>query len=268
MVEQIIEVSEYKIFTKVEGDGPPTLLLHSYWGSQLLFDQLAVALSQKCKMIRIDLPGHGDSGDPPPDYSFDSFAPVLNELLIRLNVPGKVSVVGHSMGGYIALAFAARYPERVASLTLMHAPVKEADQLSIKQRNREARLITNGRKDLLLQATIPSNFAPGNSDKMKEVVALLNHTSNQVSVDGAINTINAINSRSNFLKMLQGAAYPVLIVIGKHDKVYNADDQLNDARDIPGAEILFLHHSGHLGFLEEPELVTGKIEAFLDNRIF
>ena len=267
-MEQIIEVSEYKIFTKIEGEGTPTLLLHSYWGSQLLFDQLTATLSKRFKVILIDLPGHGDSGNPPADYSFDSFAPVLNELLIRLNVTGKVSVVGHSMGGYIALAFAARYPERVASLTLMHSPVKEADQRSIKQRLREARLIANGRKDLLLQATIPSNFAPGNSDMMKEVVTLLNRTSNQVSVEGAKSSINAMNSRYNYLEMLKGARFPVLIVIGKHDKVYNADDQLNDARDIPGAEILYLHHSGHLGFLEESELVTGKIEAFLDNKIF
>ena len=263
-MEQIIEVSEYKIFTKVKGEGSPTLLLHSYWGSQLLFDQLTATLSQKCKVILIDLPGHGDSGNPPPGYSFDSFAPVLNELLIRLNVPGKVSVVGHSMGGYIALAFAARYPERVASLTLMHAPVKEADQLSIKQRNREARLLIKGKKDLLLQATIPSNFAPGNSDTMNEAVTLLNRTSNQVRVDGAINSINAMNCRSNYLEMLKGARFPVFIVIGKHDKVYDADEQMKDARSIPGAEILYLHHSGHLGFLEERELVTSEIEIFLD----
>lgn len=264
-MEQIIEIANHKIFTKIEGTGPPLLLLHSYWGSQLLFDQLAVACSDSHKVIRIDLPGHGESGTPPADYRFDTFAEVLLELLIHLKVKEKIAIIGHSMGGYVALAFAARYPERTESLVLMHSPVREADIQSIKLRNREAGLLIKGKRDLLLQVTIPSNFAPEPHSQANKLVALLNQTARQVTIDGALRSIEAMNYRTNYLPILLNSPYPILIIIGKHDKVYRAAGQLNDARKIPNAKVLVLNHSGHLGFLEEEEIVLTTLKAFQKN---
>ena len=267
-MEQILEINNYKIFVKIEGEGPPVLLLHSYWGSQLLFDRLAKELSGKMKVIRIDLPGHGNSGAPPEGYSFDLFAPVLFQLLDNLQITEKISIVGHSMGGYVALAFAARYEERISSLVLMHAPVRNADNLSIRLRNREAGLLKRGKKELLLQLTIPSNFAPGNSNQMPDAVSLLNLTASQVSIEGAIRSIDAMNYRSGYLEKLQNGSYPVLIIVGKYDKVYVAEGQLADAQLIPGAEVLLLDHSGHLGFLEEEDKVLIRLKEFLCSKQF
>lgn len=262
-MEQIFELGGYAISTKVEGEGNPLLLLHSYWGSHVLFDRMAKVLSAKMKVIRIDLPGHGNSGTPPLEYTFDKFATVLNELITRLNIHEKISIVGHSMGGYVAMAFAAKYPERMASLVLMHSPTKAADIKSIKLRNREGQLLQKGKKELLLQLTIPSNFAPENIDSMKTAINLLNETSNRVTLDGALGSIYAINYRHNSLGALQIAQYPILIVIGKYDNVYSAIEQLNEANRIPNAEVLMLNHSGHLGFMEEEDLVNEKIREFL-----
>ena len=262
-MEQIIEIDDYKIFTKFEGEGPPLLLLHSYWGSQLLFNHLASELSLSRKVIRIDLPGHGNSATPPDGFRFDAFADVLHALLNKLNIHEKISVIGHSMGGYAALAFAALFPERISSLVLMHSPVKNADIQSIRLRNREADLMIKGKKELLLQVTIPSNFAPEHRGRMKEVIALLGQTANQVNLDGALRSIAAMNHRDNNLHTLQCAQYPILIVVGKHDKVYSASEQLDDAGLIPKAEVLLLENSGHLGFVEEEEKFLIRIKEFL-----
>lgn len=217
------------------------------------------------KVIRIDLPGHGNSGTPPLDYTFEKFSKILYELLIKLDVREKVSVVGHSMGGYVALAFAAKYPERLASLVLMHSPVNEADIQNIKLRERESRLLQKGKKDLMLQLTIPSNFAPENLDTMEKALILLTQSSNQVTVEGALRSIYAINHRGNSLITLKEAKYPILIIIGKYDNVYSADEQLDDANKIANAEVLMLNHSGHLGFMEEEELVIKKLDEFFSN---
>lgn len=265
-MEQLIELEGYSIFTKVEGKGRPLLLLHSYWGSHILFDRMAKVLSAKMKVIRIDLPGHGNSGNPPEGYSFDKFALVLNELLISLNIEGKISIVGHSMGGYLAMAFAAKYPQRTASLVLMHSPAKAADNQSIKLRNREGRLLLKGKKELLLQVTIPSNFAPDNTFAMEKSVDLLIQTSSQVTPEGALRSIHAINHRNSSLSVLQSARFPILMVIGKYDKVYEADEQLDEANQIPNAEVLMLNHSGHLGFIEEEDLVFNQLGEFLENK--
>jgi len=266
-MEQLIEITEYKIFTKTEGEGLPLLLLHSYWGDQRLFDVLTRAFSKKWKVIRIDLPGHGQSGNPPPGYTFDTFAVVLNELLMILKVQGTVSVIGHSMGGYLAMAYATKFPEKIASLILMHSPAKAADGQSIKLREREGRLLAKGKRDLLLQATIPSNFAPENSFKMQAALHLLTQTSSLVTLEGALGSIRAINLRANSLRVLQNARFPVLIIAGQHDKVYQAEDQLVEAEQIPNSQVLLLHHSGHLGFMEEEELVIEKISDFLNEKI-
>ncbi len=263
-MEQVFEVDGYLIYTKVEGEGEPLLLLHSYWGSHLLFDFLASVFSVKRRIIRIDLPGHGKSGIPPMNYTFEKFAVVLNELLTTIGVDEKVSIVGHSMGGYMAMAFAAKYPDRIASLVLMHSPAKAADIQSIKLREREGWLLQRGKKDLMLQVTIPSNFAPENLGSMDNALALLYQTSNQVTVEGALRSIYAINNRGNSLTSLIEAKYPIMIIIGKYDNVYSADEQLNDLNKIANATVLILNHSGHLGFMEEEELVIKKMDEFLN----
>ena len=266
-MEQVIELGEYSLFTKVEGTGKPILLLHSYWGSNILFDDMAGLLSSKMMVIRIDLPGHGNSGTPPVGYTFEKLAVVLNELLVYLHINQKISIVGHSMGGYVAMAFAAKYPEKTATLILMHSPTKAADIQSIRFRNREGGLLMKGKKELLLQVTIPSNFAPENLSSLATKVELLNQTSSQVTLEGALRSIHAINHRSDSLPVLQIASYPILIIAGKLDKVYSADEQINEANEIPNAEVLMLNHSGHLGFIEEQDIVFNHIEMFLANKL-
>lgn len=261
-MEQEFEIEGYRIFTKVEGDGSPLLLIHSYWGSQCLFDHLSGELSGKMKVVRIDLPGHGYSNTPPADFTFDNFAVVLNKLLFLLNIREKISIVGHSMGGYVALAFAAKFPERISSLVLMHSHTKEADARSIKLREREGHFLVKGKKDLLMQVMIPSNFAPKNVGKMATAMALIKKTSDQVTLEGALSSIHAINHRCNTLDILQIARYPILFIIGKYDKVYRPDEQMDEASQIPNAEVLMLNHSGHLGFIEEEDVVLKKLQDF------
>ena len=262
--EQILYLSNYKVFTKNIGKGSPILLLHSYWGNHTLFDNLVEKLSQKNKVVLIDLPGHGKSGPPLSDYTFDQYALIINEMILSLGISEKISIIGHSMGGYAALAFAAKYPEKISSLVLMHSPLRPADIQSIKQREREAKFLLKGKRDLLLQVTIPSNFAPGNSEKMAKELVALNQSASEVSFDGALGAIHAINNRMDAIPMLQKTDYPVLIIIGKYDKVYRAEEQLSDAGQIPRAKVLLLEHSGHLGFWEEEELVLEKLVKFLE----
>ena len=267
-MDQILNIGEYKIFVKIEGDGPPVLLLHSYWGSHSLFDRLTGELSVTHQVIRMDLPGHGKSGPPPEGYRFDSFAEVLYEILEIIQVKERITIIGHSMGGYAGLAFSARYPDKTASLVLMHSPVQNSDDQNIRQRNREAKLLNNGKKDLLLQVTIPSNFAPGNEDRMIQEISLVNQTAGEVTVIGALRSIEAMNMRSNYHGNLKNAEYPILIIIGIHDKVYGYEGQLADAVLIPSAEVLLLNHSGHLGFMEEYDLVLDNLKRFFDRQIF
>lgn len=262
-MEQIIESFDYKIYTKVEGNGRPVLLLHSLWGSHILFDNLVNQLSDKYKIIRIDFPGHGNSGNPSCNFTFQKFADVLKDILDQLGISEKICFIGHSMGGYAALAFAKKYPENTSSMVLIHTTLKNAGHKSIKQRERQTRLIGNNKIELLLQVSIPSNFAPGNNIRFPDEFDQLCQTAKQVTTEGVMAGINAINTRENSLPFMMKSNIPTLMVVGAQDKINNPKVQLSEYSIIPNAELLLLLHSGHLGFIEEQNMFVVRLIEFL-----
>lgn len=263
-MEGIIESPGFRIYTKVEGTGKPVFLLHSLWGSHKIFDSLANFLAQKNKVIRIDFPGHGNSPSSVSDFTFEEFATVLNTILYQLDINEKINLIGHSMGGFAAMAYSHKYTEKVASLALVHTLIQNADHKSIRHRIRQADLIRHNRKKLLLQFSNESNFAPGNSEKFSTQYVQLEQISSLVTNEGALAAINAINTRENSLPFLMKASFPVLMVIGKKDRVYNPEDQLKEYKNLKGAEVLILEESGHMGFFEEEHIFNQKIASFIE----
>ncbi|MEI6750112.1 MAG: alpha/beta hydrolase [Bacteroidota bacterium] len=264
-MEQIIESFDYKIYTKVEGEGLPVLLLHSLWGDSTLFNRLAKQLSLKFKIIRIDFPGHGNSTSPKINFTFKEFAIVLNDILEKLGIAGKIAFIGHSMGGFAALAFAKEFDEKTAAIVLMHTYLNSSDHKSTTLRERQAKLINQNRKELLLQVTNRSNFAPRNADKFQTEFDQLTYTANRVTQKGALAGIHAINTREYSLHFIKISKIPTLIVIGKQDQVYNPEDQLSEYSNLAHAELLTLINSGHLGFIEEEDIFVPRVSDFLSS---
>lgn len=264
-MEQIIEAFDHKIYTRMNGEGDPILLLHSLWGDSSLFDRVVEQLSRKYRIIRIDFPGHGNSASPAKNFSFKEFSFVLNNVLEQLGIGGKITIIGHSLGGFAAMAFAKEYPEKVAALVLMHSLIQSPDHKSIKLRERQAKLIHRDKKELLLQATYASNFAAGNENRFAEEYNQLIYTANRVTKEGALAGIHAINTRESSMDFMTAPNIPVLMVVGAQDQVYNPDDQMEEHSNMPHSELLLLHNSGHLGFIEEEEIFISRTLEFLDS---
>ena len=267
-MEKIIESSNLRIYAKVEGEGKPVILLHSLWGDCTIFDRLVRELCDKFKILRIDFPGHGNSPSPSRNFSFKEFSGVLQDVLEKFGIHGKIGLIGHSMGGFEALAFARAYTEKTASLVLIHSLVRNADHKSIRLRERQAQLINQDRKDLLLQIINSSNFAPGNEAKLPQEFDQLTQAASRVTKEGALAGIHSINTREDSLSFIMKSKIPTLIVVGKHDKVYNQEDQLSEHSKIPHAKLLLLHNSGHLGFMEEKDLFVSKVKDFLISTLY
>jgi pimeloyl-ACP methyl ester carboxylesterase len=261
--EYYINHNEFVTFVKVEGEGIPILLLHSYWGSSELFDLPCSQLSINYKVIRLDFPGHGRSTSPESVFTFDEFASTIDFILQQLDINEQLNIIGHSMGGYAAMAFAKRYPQKIKALILMHSPLCNADNHSIKLREREAGFLRKGKKELLLRTTLETNFAPGNEILFAEAFKKLNRISREVTTDGALAAIHAINSREDSRQLIKSAGIPILIVIGKYDRVYRPDDMLKEISDLPAVKTIFLEKSGHLGFIEEEEILFSGLTEFL-----
>ena len=255
--------NNFEIFVNVDGEGEPLLLLHSYWGSSELFDSLAEKLATYFKVIRFDFPGHGKSAAPKKDYTFNEFAPTIDYLLTQISIDDKILLVGHSMGGYASMAFAKQFSERVKKLVLMHSPLCDADAKSIKLREREAALLQHGRKEIFLRTILPTNFAPGNETKFENAFDKINKISREVTLEGALAAIHAINLRDDSRQNIKRLNIPKLIIIGKFDKVYDPEDMMKETIELSDTKVLLLNQSGHLGFLEEEKIVVKNLLAFL-----
>lgn len=252
------------IHTRIDGEGIPIMLLHSYWGSSALFDPLVSHLVQRqFKIIRIDFPGHGNSSSPTGPYTFNELSASVSFVLQQIGIDKPLPVIGHSMGGYLAMAFTKNYPQKVKALVLMHSPLCKADDQSIKLREREAAFLKKGKKELLLRTTLPTNFAPGNETRFAEAFGQLSRISRQVTLEGALAAIHAINHREDFREYFKSTELPLLIIIGQHDRVYDAAMMRAEAVAIPASQHIILCQSGHLGFIEESGEVTWALITFL-----
>jgi pimeloyl-ACP methyl ester carboxylesterase len=117
-VRQTIEIHGQPVTFHKMGEGPPVLLVHGITSSSRTWKSVMPRLAEKFTVIAPDLLGHGRSAKPQGDYSLGAYASGMRDLLVALDVD-KVNVVGHSLGGGIAMQFAYQFPEKISRLVLV-----------------------------------------------------------------------------------------------------------------------------------------------------
>ena len=246
----------------ITGEGELMVLLHGYLEGSGIFDTLLPELAAHFRILTVDFPGHGDSELPPEGYSFTDFANELHQLLAAIGHTGELTLAGHSMGGYNALAFAGLFPHRVKQLILLHASADKASESHLNLRRREMGLIEKGRLELIIRNSLHNNFAPCNTDRFPELHQQLYDMAERVSPQAALIAIRAIMSRPSYLEFLNKASFPVLFFAGAEDKILAPAKQWNEAHHIRNATCITLENCGHVGFIEEKSLFLKKILNF------
>lgn len=117
-IRQTIEIHGQPVTYHLMGEGPPLLLVHGITSSSRTWKKITPRLAEKFTVIAPDLLGHGRSAKPHGDYSLGAYASGIRDLMVALDVP-KATVVGHSLGGGIAMQFAYQFPDRVSRLVLV-----------------------------------------------------------------------------------------------------------------------------------------------------
>ncbi|PKP26115.1 MAG: alpha/beta hydrolase, partial [Bacteroidetes bacterium HGW-Bacteroidetes-22] len=117
MKYQTIQFQGKTIHFRIQGEGETIVLLHGFLESLAIWDTFSKELARDFRVISIDLPGHGQSDTIDAIHSMELMSEVLHEVLV-LNSIDRCVIIGHSMGGYVTLAFTARYPEMTAAIAL------------------------------------------------------------------------------------------------------------------------------------------------------
>lgn len=239
------------------------VLLHGYLESLEVWDDFAGELGKEFRVISFDLPGHGISEVLGTTHTMEFLADTLNSLLEKIGVDS-VNVIGHSFGGYVALAFAKKYSNKCNSIVLFHSTCDSDTPERKKLREREIDIIKSGRKELLTTVNPGKCFAPQNRKRYISVIYELSEQAMLTEDDGIIAILNGIAEREPMNDFLHESPIKQLFIFGKHDEFMPLEYCEEVANNNPQARIEWLDNSGHIGFVEEFAKSVEIVKDFLN----
>jgi pimeloyl-ACP methyl ester carboxylesterase len=260
----------------IAGQGPPVVLIHGIAGRAAQWDQTMQLLADRHTVVAPDLLGHGDSAKPRGDYSLGAHASGIRDLLIGLGIE-RASVVGHSLGGGIAMQFAYQYPERCERLVLVssgglgdevHALLRAATLpgsefvLPLLAHPRLLEIVsliprTLGRLGLRTRVDLTEMARGYQSLANAEARSAFIHTVRAV-IDPTGQRINASD------RLYLASKMPTLIVWGRHDKIIPVDHAEPAHEAMPGSRLELFEKAGHFPHLDDPVRFARTLEAFLN----
>ena len=239
------------------------MLVHGFPFSKTIWDAQAAALQEDMLVIRPDLRGMGASSVPPGPYLMETLAGDLAAVLDALQID-RAAIVGHSMGGYAALAFARMYTERVTKLALVCSRLKNDSEKVAIDREKIASQLDAGNMSVVLETPYFTGlFSPetlknkGNTVESARAVAAAN------SPAGLAAAQRGMAQRVDARDIAGDLDFPVLIVAGGRDAVVPPAEAEAVRAAFPAADLRVMGASGHVPMLEEPEALSAVLRAFL-----
>ena len=253
-----------RIDASVDGrkDSRPVILIHGFPFSRAIWDSQSDALTVIAYAIRPDLRGAGTSSVPGGPYLMETLAGDIAALADALGIE-RVTLVGHSMGGYVALAFARMFTERVERLALVASRLSaDTTEQAAARRELAARVEREGGIEAAVAAYLPRLFAP-ESLQRSEVVERAYAIARQNDPVGAAAALRGMALRTSSEDIAEDLDVPVLIVAGARDQVVPLQESRAMAERFPQGRLVICDASGHLPMLEEPERVSDALVSWL-----
>ncbi|MCR5827856.1 MAG: alpha/beta hydrolase [Bacteroidales bacterium] len=237
------------------------ILLHGYLETMYVWNEFADVLKDFCRVITIDLPGHGLSCGAPVN-TMDFMAMTVKGVLDKCGVE-KAYVAGHSMGGYAALAFCRLFPEAAEGLLLIHSNPYPDPAEKAADRAREIEDIRAGRLMSLAEAAVPKMYYSENlrrcDDKIIETIELCDTH----DPEGIISCLKGMMQRGDSCELMQNPPVPILAIMGDHDNFMPMAKIEAMKEEFPKVRFEIVENTGHNSFIEEPDKVVQIVKSFI-----
>ncbi len=247
------------IHYKIEGKGNPIVLLHGFLEDMTMWDEFTQQLIQNHLVIRIDLLGHGKTTTEASIYSMEDQASIVKFVLDKENIKQAV-IVGHSMGGYVSLAFAEEFPEMTMGFSLFFSSANKDSEEKKTQRNRVAKLVKTQRESFI-QIAIPNLFYDNEKEILKPYIDKTKNMAELVTTQNMIASIYGMRSRKDRTHVLKNNI-PKQLLIGKYDSSLDQtilQRQIDDSNNLDHKTF----NIGHMGHYEAPESTLFELEQFI-----
>ena len=248
------------VYYRKTGEGKPVVLLHGFAEEGVLWRLQLAYLEKNYQLIIPDLPGSGLSAQA-HSVSMESMAEVVKCILAEEAITGAV-MIGHSMGGYVTLAFAEKYPHLLKGFGLFHSTAFADGEEKKESRNKNIHFIhANGTYAFLKQA-IPGLFSDAFKKENRQVVAGFIERHKDFQPASLVAYLQAMMERPDRSHVLESFPHPVLFIIGRHDNAVPLQDSLQQSH-LPVKSYIHILDTGHMGMLEEPDNCNRILEEFL-----
>ncbi len=239
-----------------EGKGRAIVLLHGFPENLQIWQEFSKTLSKSFRVIAIDLPGMGESECIGYVHTMDLMAECVHAVMHELDLRRYV-VVGHSMGGYVGLAFAELFPENLKGLCLFHSTaLADSDE---KKLDRDKASQTAKRHTAQFLKVFAANlFADKDDPNIKKLQQITAGT----SARGVVAALQGMKMRPSREIVLKFAQYPVLFIMGKKDALMNWEKLLPQTEIPRYKDVLLLEDAAHMGFYEEPKKTLRAVRKF------
>ncbi len=257
-MEQVILYKNINIKYTDTGKGTVVVLLHGFLENTTMWQVLVPHFSKRYRVIAIDLLGHGKTGCLGYIHTMEDMADavhaVLNELRIR-----KAIFVGHSMGGYVSLAFAELYPDMVKGIVLQNSTSRaDSDERKIN-RDRAIHAVKQSYTNFV-RMSIANLFSEDNRERLQAEIENVKQEALKTPLQGIVAALEGMKARKDREVILHFAPYPLLLVLGEKDPVLNYADSLEQ---IEGTNVkLITYPDGHMSHIENREQLTKDLLAF------
>lgn len=265
MQEKTISEKVVTLGYNVTGSGQPVVLIHGFGEDSSIWDPMVPELEKEYRLIIPHLPGTGLSKGNTEGISMESMAENVSNILKHEQVE-QCHMIGHSMGGYVTLAFAEKYPERLKGLGLFHSTVYADNDEKKNVRRKNVDFIRKHGAAKFLGQAIPNLFAESTRKERPQLVKEMLDRYRNLSADSLVAYTEAMMKRPDRSEILKNFPNPVLLIIGEYDTAVPIDQSLKMCRLADFAYIYIAAHSGHLGMLEEPEFCLRSMQDFLSGR--
>ena len=243
-----------------EGESAPVVLLHGFCEDSRLWDEWLEFLPLR-NYLRIDLPGFGNS-ELPENLTIEGMAEAIDAVLQHLNIE-KCILTGHSMGGYVSLAFAEKHGEKLTGLCLFHShPFEDSEEVKAVRLKAVGFIQRNGHI-LFVRQIIPKLFSYDYSKGYQAEVNRLIHNAIHYTPEAIIAALDAMRQRPGRSEVLKNIACPVLFIIGKLDNAVPLDLSLAQSHLPRRAAIHVFPTVGHMGMFSAQRETAKTFKEFL-----
>lgn len=252
-----LQYKNINVFYDDFGKGNAVVLLHGFLENRTMWQFHAAELAKKYRVITIDLLGHGETENYGYIHTMQEQAEMVKTILNQLKLR-KYVLIGHSMGGYVALTFAYLFPNNLRGLSLMNSTSLPDSEEKKLNRERGILAVKNNHKTFVKNA-IPLLFAEKNKEKFNKEIDEITKEALKISSQGIIAALEGMKARKDTSEVLKTSTFSMQLILGKNDPVLDYKQLLQLTKSTKVKVVQF--EDGHMSHIENKQSL---LEALLE----